>query len=350
MEYTNKIRQKIQHAITQRLFPGCVIGLIKTRKRHIIREGHFTYDGDSPKMDQNSIFDVASITKSIPVACLALKLIEKGHLSLYEKIIKYIPELQNDYRQEIQVKHLLTQTLNFGYQLASLKDYSPNRILNLILRIGVQEPPGTSFHYANATSILLGILIERIANNNLENLSQELLFNPLKMARATFFTKKLPLAEIVPTEIDQWRKKEIRGEIHDETAWKLQKIMIPGSAGLFSTANDLLNFAEMLLNQGIFHEKKIFKKTSINQMHTNQIGYLKEYTGLGFELNQPQWMGKKCTQETFGKTGFTGCSLLVDVSRQTGLVILSNCTYPQRKKDKREINEFRRKIAEIAME
>jgi CubicO group peptidase (beta-lactamase class C family) len=126
--------------------------------------------------------------------------------------------------------------------------------------------------------------------------------------------------------------------------------MVVGSAGVFSSVPDILNFVEMLLNKGSIGGQKYFSPEIIEQIQTNQLADIGQYEGLGWELNQPRYMGKNCSEKTFGKTGFTGCVCVCDIEREVGFVILSNYTYPQRKPDAIRINKFRGDIADIIYE
>lgn len=343
-----EIQKLAEKVIKNKLFPACVVGVVKINgNRLIIPAGNFTYDKNSPVVKKDSIFDVASITKSIPVSSLALKFIDKKKLSLNDKVIKYIPELNNRQKDKLLVKHLLSQTVEYNFHLSDFKQKSPQEILNIIFTTDFKGIPGKNLTYANASSILLGIILERISKKSLNKLSEQYFLKPLKMTRTLFRPlEKINKNEIVPTEFQPWRKGLIQGKIHDESAYILNKIMIPGSAGLFSTVPDLLNFLEMLLNKGSLNGKKYFSSYIINQIQTNQINN-KDFTGLGWELNQPQYMGKYCAKNTFGKTGFTGCCCICDIKKGAAIVILTNYTYPKRKPNSKKLNIFRRAIADI---
>lgn len=341
------IKKRIEQAIQNKIFPGSVIGIVlQNRKRLIISSGKFAYESTSEKIEPDSIFDVASITKSIPTACLALYLIDQGKLKLSDKLTTFLQKYQGDYREQITFFHLLTQTLSFKTVLSTIKDQTPKAILNSILKAKLAESPGKKFCYTNTTSILLSLAIEKILGQTLDQAAEEIFFKPLKMFSTTFHPEKLEKSKIVPTEIDPWRGKIIHAEIHDESAYLLKKIIIPGSAGLFSNAPDLLNFLEMLLNKGCFKDRSLLSPHIISQISQNQIPDLKEHAGLGFELNQP-YMGQKRRPNTFGKTGFTGCAIIANPDLKVGIVILSNYTYPKRKPDKVSINSFRENICDI---
>lgn len=348
-----QIRERIGQAIQEKVFPGCVVGVVKKNsERLVLPFGRFTYEGSSPPVKGDSIFDVASITKAIPTSSLALRLIDEGKLNINDKLINIIPAFKGGYRDQVRIRHLLTMTLVFKLNsLSSYKDQPRDEILKIIFGADLKHPPGEAFLYTNSSSILLGIVVERIAGSTLDKLADDYFFKSLEMSRTTFWPlEKFNQEEIVPTENDGWREGDTRGEVHDESAYAFMKSgKAVGSAGLFSTAPDLLNFLEMLQNGGRLKGHRYFSPEIIKEMHTNQIGEL-GYQGLGWELYQPHYMGKYCTKETFGKTGFTGCVVICDIGKEVGIVILSNTTYPKRKSREMHIetiNRVRRDIADI---
>jgi CubicO group peptidase (beta-lactamase class C family) len=347
-----KIKNRILQAIEEKIFPACVVGVVrKNGERIIVPVGSFTYDAGSRLVNDDTIFDVASITKSIPTSSLALKLIDEGKLKTSDKLIEFVPEFRNSDRESVLIKHLLTQTLDFGFRLSAYKTKPPEEILGVIFTTEFKSKPGTKLYYTNATSILLGLVVERIFGDSLDKLGEKYFFQPLKMERTAFNPlQKFEKNEIVPTEIQEWRGGLVQGEVHDESAYVLNQKMTIGSAGIFSTTPDILNFLEMLLYKGSFAGQKYFSPEMIEQIQTNQLADIGQYTGLGWELNQPRYMGHYCSAKTFGKAGFTGCVCVCDIEREVGFVILSNYTYPTRKPDAILINKFRSDIADIVFE
>lgn len=344
-----KIRRYLQDAVDRKVFPGCVVGVVFGESENIIAQGHFTFETESEPMTSDSVFDCASITKSIPVSTAALKALDQDEFSLSDRMIDYLPEYTGSYRDEIQIRHLLTHTLDFDFRLSQCKNLAPEKILKAILEVKTEKRPGEKFCYANATSILLGMVLERVYGKSLPDVAHEEIFDPLKMTDTAFFPEKLD-KEIVPTEIDDWRGRVIRGEVHDESAWALRPLMVAGSAGLFSTVPDLLSFMKMVLRGGTVDSAQILSSAMIDQMCTNQIGTIPGmYTGLGWELNQT-YMGEKRSPATFGKTGFTGCAVIGDRERNAALVMLSNFTWPRRKADRSLINRVRSDLADIVWE
>ena len=358
MDFKNQITQEAEQAIRDKVFPGCVIGIVtRSGERQVLPFGGFTYESQSPVVKEDTIYDTASLTKSIPTSSLALQLIDDEKLKLMGRLIDYIPEFNNSDREDVLIKHLLTYTLD-GYGLASAIDGTDGAslhqrtaadLLNVLLTHDFERRPGTVFKYTNIPAALLGLVIEKITNSTIDKLADEHLFKPLKMDRSTFYPENFPIEEIVPTESDDWRGL-VRGTVHDESAYICKKEgKIVGHAGLFSTAPDILNFLEMLLHKGTLLGKTYFSEKIVEQMGANQIPELSDSTGLGWELNQPRYMGEYCTSHTFGKTGFTGTLCVCDVEKGIAYVIFSNRIFPKRPTDSKAINAFRKKIGEIIL-
>lgn len=332
VELLEIIKKRAERAIAEKVFPGCVIGIVRADgTRTVMPFGNLTYEADSPKVRENTIYDLASITKSIPVASLALVFAAEGRLSLTDAVKKYVPELRNDHGATIQ--DLLMYRVA-GTRFSTLKDRTPAEIFEHVFKTGFNGPPAER-RYTNLPAFLLGLVIERVTRRTIDDLAQDVFFKPLHMNNTTYFpdvgSYDLPTS-MAPTEVVDGH--EVRGIVHDESARvfaRAQKAV--GHAGLFSTAPDMLNFLEALLKNDEFTKSII-------------AGAQK---GLGWHVGQPWFMGTRCAPTTFGKTGFTGTSLLCDSERGVGLVILSNRTYPKRPADAASIhstiNAFRVDIA-----
>ncbi len=344
----NKLNDIIKKAIEGELLSACVCGLIDSSgERHVHPFGTYTGEENSLPVQRESIFDVASITKTVPTSLLAHKALEQDLCSLDTPLIDYVPEFSSSWREEVTLYHLLTQTLDFDIRMSTLKNMSPDELLNAVYSAPIKRKPGTSFFYCNATSILLGIMIERLFDETLDVLGHKHILDPLNMNSSCFKPNESLIEKIVPTEKDYWRSKSIRGEVHDESAWVLSDIMTPGAAGLFSTADDLLNVVEMVLGGGLFRGERLFAESSVNSFSQNQIEELDLYGGLGWELNQPHYMGAVASEKCIGKTGFTGTVIMVDPKIGRGLVLLTNYTWPVRKPARDQINNLRATVADL---
>ncbi|MDD4988956.1 MAG: serine hydrolase [Candidatus Pacebacteria bacterium] len=346
-----KIIQRLEKAIAEKVFPGCILGIIwRDGFRKIFPVGNFTYEKDSPKVKEDTIYDLASVTKSIPTSCILLKLIEEGKVDLEDTVLDFIPEFGNSLeKKSVTIKNLLTYTLELDVPpLSSLKDKNPDEIVDIVCKAPLKSIPGSKFFYNNGTALLIGLVIQKIIGESLDKYAEREFFVPLGMDRTTFQPQRFLRAEIAPTEIDAWRGRVIQGEVHDESTFTLHKKYFFGISGLFSTVPDTLNFQEMLLNDGVKDDERYFSKSMIQKMHTNMmLGASGDPVGLGWNIYNPLYMGKKASSEVFGKTGFTGTLVLTDPVKGIGFTLLSNRTFPKRPKDSSAINAVRGDIADI---
>ena len=345
-----KISVYLERCIDEKIFPGCVVGIISRGRSEIIAEGKLTYEEASPDAAENTVYDTASITKAVPTACLALKLIEEGRMGLRSRLIDFVPEYEGHFRDEILIEHLLTHTLDFDFRLSEKKDLPPRELLGSIFTAPLRSPPGRVFSYANATSVLLGLAVERASGMTIDKAAEGMFFGPLGMKQTTFFPETIEHACIAPTEDDPWRGRVVSGEVHDESAWALRPLMVAGSAGLFSTAPDLLRFLDMLLKGGVMNGTRIFRPATVRLMHENALPDGQGVSAaLGWELDRSDFMGTRHSAATFGKTGFTGCAVVADPLYEKGIVLLTNHTFPRRREDRAVINAVRSRLANLVL-
>lgn len=311
---------------------------------------------------QDTVFDIASLTKVCPTSTLALSYILEGKLSVDTKVVDYIPELQTNFREDIRVFHLLTHSLDYRVPMKTLRTLRAEQILDALYTYQFEKAPGADFNYGNPASVLLGIILQRLTGKDLQQQGRERFFEPLHMTRSgwdplTRDWNPIPKDEIAPTEICSFRGREIQGEIHDESAWVLRELFPVGSAGMFSCVPDLLNFVQTILNDGKdcatgqqVAPKGILEMVSRNAFegasaskYSNAKGAC---TALGWELNSQKFMGTHVSPHTFGKTGFTGASIVADPDQGCAAVLLSNFTYPHREPTADRIHAFRATLSD----
>ena len=372
----NAIRALLQRAQTEGIFNKAVAGFILP-------------DGSTRIVTHNTpadtVFDIASLTKVCPTSTLALCYILEGKLGLDTKVADYIPEMQTNYRDDIRVFHLLTHSLDYRVPMKTLRTLPPEGILDALFTYKFSKAPGADFNYGNPASVLLGMILQRIAGKDLQQQGRERFFEPLGMTRSGWdpLTREwnpIPKEEICPTEICEFRRREICGEIHDESAWVLRKLFPVGSAGMFSCVPDLLKFVKMVLNDGTAVNAAgeeirvapagILEMVSRNAFTRedaapfipagssnagdsdatgpNAAGPLSAgaCTALGWELAQSKFMGSRVSPRTFGKTGFTGASIVADPVAGAAAILLSNFTYPHREPNADRIHAFRAALAD----
>jgi len=335
----------INTAIEKRVFPGAVLGVFKGGQSNILPFGRLTYEAASPAVTPETVYDVASITKSIPTSSIIISLLQEKKLALDDQVITYLPELNNQYREQVLIRHLLTYTfvIDLPKGLASYGQTGAKNVMATIFSTPLAAPPGQKYYYTNAPAIFLALIAERVTGQPLDRLAQELFFDPLGMKSTTFRPKEMKGIEIAPTEID-WRG-QVRAEVHDEAAWALfQAGIIPGNAGLFSTAGDLLRFMTMLIGGGRDQNQTYFQPEYLELMSTNQIDPAIGSVGLGWEVDWSNLVQPNPQQRLIGKTGFTGCLVLADRRSETAMVLISNRTYPHRPDSPAAMNEVRRAL------
>lgn len=339
-----KINEYCNQLVLNSISPGGVISVISQQQRFILPFGCLRYDQTDQVVTNKTIYDVASVTKAVITATIALKLIETGQLKLDEPISKHFPQLK--LITQSTIKDLLSYQLSWNLRLSTLKDLPPHQLLKKILSAEQVELTDNRFTYANTSSILLGLLAEKITNTSLDQLARLIIFEPLGMQQSYFYSSTDPHRhQVAPTELDDWRGSEVCGLVHDESAWKLSRIISPGSAGLFSTVDDLLIYLD-----AVFIKCNYFNSNFVDFFSQNFSDDLSNQGALGWERNQ-SWMGvlpsELASRNVIGKTGFTGCSVCVDLDAKIGVVILTNAIYPHRPTDQSHILEMRQKVHEI---
>lgn len=319
------INYLLTSGVNQHLFPGCALGLTQAGETKFFVDGKHTYDEQAPLVSEDTLYDIASITKSIPTTFLTLQLIKVGKIGIDDVLETYLAETKNKPLGRVTIRQLLSFTPQFPFTLSKLKEKTASEVLGIIINSDWSLPKSDDHPVSNAIAILLTLVLERVTGQSLDRLADEAIFRPLGMTRTTFYPERFALTEIAPTEIQDWRGGLIHGQVHDESAWVLRSKMIAGSAGLFSCVADLMKFAKMVLRSDVLQD------------------------GLGWEIHK-SWMSTQVSSRAFGKTGFTGCFLLFDPLQDKGLVFLSNCVYPHRPVDRHLYNQFRQNLCELVFD
>ena len=342
------IKKLLQQAESENVFHKAVAGFI-------LPDGSVrTVALNTP---ENTVFDIASLTKVCPTSTLALSYILEGKLGIDTKVVEFIPELQTNYREDIRIFHLLTHSLDYRVPMKTLRELPPEGILNALYTYQFAKAPGEDFNYGNPASVLLGIILQRLAGADLQQQGRERFFEPLGMTRSGWDPlirdwNPVPKNEIAPTEFCNFRGREIQGEIHDESAWVLRKLFPVGSAGMFSCVPDLLKFVKMVLNdepKGILDlvsRNAFAREDAAKFMPAGATAAEGACTALGWELAQSKFMGSHISPRTFGKTGFTGASIVCDPIAGAAVVLLSDFTYPHREPNADRIHAFRACLAD----
>ena len=337
----------INDAIDSKLFPGAQILVVKDSE--ILAEksfGYQTFESNSPKIDINTIYDIASLTKVIATTPVIMKLIKKKYLHLDHEIYQFYPEFKGEWKDKVTIKHLLTHSSG----LKPYEEYFKNKniknsddiIRDIVSKQNLLFEPGSEFKYSDLGMILLMDIAEKITGRTFSELVQSWILNPLNMKNSYFNPPVNILDVIPPTEIDNlYRNKIVKGFVHDENAFLMGGVS--GHAGLFSNSYDIAKYAQTMINFGIYNGSRVFNSYSIKKTTKKQnTPYGSDYA-LGWDtpsIKGNSSAGDFFSKGSYGHLGFTGTSLWVDPNQKIIIILLTNRTYPTR--DKLGMHKLRR--------
>jgi uncharacterized protein YbbC (DUF1343 family)/CubicO group peptidase (beta-lactamase class C family) len=338
-----RIDGAVQESIQQGRLPGAVVlvvrqGKIAFRKAYGLR----SKQPAETRMTTDTVFDLASLTKPIATAASVMILLEEGKLSLSDRVSQYLPAFGQNGKERITIEQLL---LHVSGLIADnpVADYQDGRekALEHICQLRPIEEPGAKFIYSDVNFIVLGELVERIGGQPLDAFARRHIFEPLGLRDTTFRPDKALAERAAPTQKreEHW----MRGEVHDPRAYLLGGVA--GHAGLFSTADDLAVFAQMILNGGSYRGQRVLSPATVRRM-TVPRSVPGGWRALGWDVQTSfsSNRGELFPPGSFGHTGFTGTSIWIDPSSQTAVIFLSNRVHPD---GKGQINRLRGRVATL---
>ena len=320
--------QLLENAISARAFPACSLAV--TLGGELIAHkalGRFTYDPSAPPATQESIFDLASITKVVATTAMAMILYERGLLDPDAPVTAIAPEFATEDTRRLQVtlRMLLAHSSGLpAYEKLFLRAKTREELLAAAFTAELTADPGTRAEYSDIGFIILGIALERIADETLDTFCQREVFGPLGMSHTAFNPPKTWRERIVPTADDRtFRQRLVQGEVQDENASVLGGVA--GHAGLFSTAEDVAALAHAMLNGG----RPILRPETIELFTRRELSPEGASRALGWDTpSTPSQSGKHFSPHSFGHLGYTGTSLWIDPDRQLSITLLTNRTWP----------------------
>lgn len=379
-----KIDAIVTDGINQQAMPGCQV--IVARKGKIIYEKSFgwqTYTKTTP-ITNESIYDLASLTKVTATLQVSMFLYEKGLIDIYKKASLYLPELQNTNKKDLVVKDVLTHQAGLipfiPFWTQTVKDsvllpqyYSRAKSENYPLQVaptlfGLKSLPDSLWSWSiksklrekaartpyNYTYSDIGLYImhhinEKLINQPQQDFLNQNLFEPLGATTTGYLPlERFAATRIVPSEYDKiFRRQMLVGTVHDEGAAMLGGVA--GHAGIFSNARDLLKVGQMLLQQGYYGGQSYYKPETVNYFTTKQFDTSRR--GLGWDKPvQSEWNSPASilsSPKTFGHTGFTGTCMWIDPEFELVYIFLSNRVYPSRNNNKLSSLNIRSRIQDV---
>ena len=355
MDQLKQADEAIADAIKEKIIPGAVL-LVGRGDDIVYRKayGNRAIEPSVEPMTEDTIFDLASLSKPVGTATSIMVLADRGKIDLEAPAAKYVPAFGSNGKDKVTVAQLL---LHRGGLIAdnSLKDYTddPVESMKKILDLKLKYEPGTDYIYSDMSFAVLGEIVRVVSGKPLNEFAAEAVFNPLGMKDTAYLPPNSWVTRIAPTERTKDAKTGeqtvLRGVVHDPRAQKLGGFA--GHAGVFGTADDLARYCRMLLHGGELDGKRIMSaKTAAEMTKTRCMPDGSNCRTYGFDvdtkLSAPR--GERFQKgTTFGHTGYTGTMMWVDPKSECYVVLLTNRVHPQ---DKGSVTQLRRKVSTIAAE
>jgi uncharacterized protein YbbC (DUF1343 family)/CubicO group peptidase (beta-lactamase class C family) len=340
-----QIDAAIGRAIEARQTPGAVV-LVARKGRTVYRKafGDRVVQPAREPMTLDTIFDLASLTKILATATSIMILVERGQLSLADPVALYIPEFGRFGKERVTIEQLVTHRAGFVPD-NEIADYVGKTVkpLEKIYELQPAYEPGTRFVYSDVGYIVAAELVRRVSGKPLDQFANENIFAPLGMKETLFNpssarNERQTTSRIAPTEMREGRW--MRGEVHDPRAYELGGVA--GHAGLFSTADDLAVYCQMILNKGEYAGSRILAPYTIERMVSAHSLPTSQMRGIGWDVNTSfsSNRGDLFPVGTFGHTGFTGTSVWIDPQSETFVVLLTNRVHPSGRGDITRLRSF----------
>ena len=363
LQKLQNIDVEVESEIKQHHLPGAVVlvarsGGIVWRKAY----GSRALEPAREAMRTDTIFDLASLTKVVATATSIMILMERGKVRLSDPLSDYIPEIKGEGRERITLELLLTHRAGYAPDF-DLKDRwsGYDQAIKRLIQEPLRNPPGAKFVYSDINYIALGEVVHRVSGLTLDEFARQNIFLPLGMRDTGFRPNAKLRSRIAPTEqrrgqlsylgdkpqdseadADKW----LRGEVHDPTSYRMGGVA--GHAGLFSTADDLAIYCQMILNGGEYNGVRILAPLTVAEMTRPRLVTDTGWTrGLGWDIDSSfsTNRGDLFPLGSFGHTGFTGTSFWIDPASKMFVVFLSNRVHPNGKGD---VAALRGRVASIA--
>ncbi|HEX6313851.1 MAG TPA: serine hydrolase [Gemmatimonadaceae bacterium] len=347
-ERLETIDRIVRRGITGGGYPGASV-VVGRRGVSVFKKGYGRLgwtSGSAAVVPDESIYDLASLTKVVGTATAAMILWDEGRLELDAPVSKYLPAFSGGAKDDVTVRHLLTHTsgLPAGRDLRRLAGNSWEA-RNVVISTPLACKPGACQVYSDLGADVLGFTVEAIAGQGLDAFLAERVFAPLGMTDTRFRPESSERDRIAPTEVNSPRGYPIRGEVHDESAWALGGVA--GHAGLFSTAADLSLYAQMMLNRGTLDGIRIVSDSAVERFTKRERGT----RALGWDTSDRDGTaGVHMGERAYGHTGFTGTSLWIDPDRDLFVILLTNRVHaPRARRPAKVIADVRADLADAAV-
>jgi CubicO group peptidase (beta-lactamase class C family) len=324
-------------AVARRAFPGAVVAIgRRDTVLYLQAFGHLDYEHGRP-VTTATVYDLASLTKVIGLTTAMMQLALEHRVELDTPAVRYVPAFHDS---TITVRELLTHSSGLpAWKPFWRRVHSREEMFALVNAEPLEQRPGAKMVYSDLGAMVMTQIVERITGERLDRYLQSHLFRPLAMRNTRYLPPASWRSRIAPTEMDTtYRHRLVLGEVHDENAASMGGIS--GHAGLFSTAPDLVKFAQFLLRGGPDSATvAMFTRVQRPGFSSRALGWDTPSDGSS--------AGTRLLPGAFGHTGFTGTSIWIDPAQDLFIILLTNRVYPTR--ENHQILDARRAVADTAV-
>ncbi len=339
-----KVDDVINASIEEKVIPGAVLAVVRDGKLAYLKAyGNKSVYPTVEPMTENTVFDLASCSKVVGTAMSMAHLMENGGFRLTDRVDMYIPGFQpyvdpkTGEKVNIRIVDLLTHSSGLPSYVSPevvIKDKGvadPDSLMSYICTMKRIYKPTTKFEYSCLNFITLQNVLQNITGKKLADYAQENIFDVLGMKHTTYMASKKPeiLPLVAPTE-KQPDGNCLIGEVHDPLA-RVMNHGNSGNAGVFSNAEDLAILAAALMNDGNVNGKQVLGKLTVETMTRVP----QETEVLGRSLGWDNYSSYASNQgnmfhptRTFGHTGYTGTSIIIDPVSKTAVILLAHRVHP----------------------
>ena len=343
-----KIDDFIISRIEKGLYPGAQVLISRKGKTLYSRSFGSKLKGSdsaSEKINADTLFNIESITKVMVTLPLVFRLVEEGKITLDDRVSDHIPEFgTSELKKKVTVRDLLNFTGGVPLEdpagcLEAAEKGDLDKAWAVHYTQDSEYTPGTKVLYSDVSCRILGKILEKILGQNLSEAADKYLFSPLGM-KHTMFNPPDKMQCAATGFSDTGRP--LRGDICQDLEHYLGEVL--GSDGLFSNAEDMNRFSQMLLSGGSYNGKKLFSEVSVSKMTegiTNFEIFEQAQSGLHYIVSGPKtyfweyaqsqfsFFGDLVSDRAIGKMGGAGTFLLIDPEYDLIIVYLTNYGQPE---------------------
>jgi len=344
----------LKTGVAEKAFPGAQAAVYAQGRVFSIAAGALSDESNSPQVNEETLYDLASITKPVATAACVGALMQEDKIGLEDTLGSWLDEAKGTAHEDVTVEMLLSHTAGFTDWLPLYKavpitlEYRRQAASPMLAALLSSQPvskPGTRELYSDLDYFLLGRIVQKASGKSLDDFFHRNIARPLGMEHTVFIPDKSD--NIAPTELCEWRKKRLMGQVHDSNAWACGGVA--GQAGLFGTALDMIAFSVEVID-GLDEEGAVFEADLLDLFCARPFPDVEGTFTLGWDTvsKTGTLTGSHFGQSAIGHHGYTGTSLWIDPEQNVAMALLTNHVYYGR--DKTKIKRFRPEFFDAAWE